>query len=96
MRPDKLWRMETPEWKPPLLEFWIERHGSCVMGSTRAELQKWSKDLDQLTASITGSRRRQLKSAARRAWVCTANRARGWRPFLPCGSMPAGPRQDPG
>ena len=38
-------------WHPPILSFTIERHGSLVLGSTRAEKQRWSLDLENRTAS---------------------------------------------
>ena len=38
----KLARAEALKWEPPHLSFIIERHGGTVMGSTRAELQKWT------------------------------------------------------
>jgi hypothetical protein len=62
----KLGRMEGPEWRPPLLTFVIERHGGFVLGSTRAELQQWTVDLDTLTASVEGVGRRQLRPLAPR------------------------------
>lgn len=40
----KLERLEEPTWMPPLLSFVVERHGGTVLGSTRAELQKWWVD----------------------------------------------------
>ena len=44
-------RMERVEWHRPILTFLIERHGGTVLGSTRAELQRWSVDLDRGTAT---------------------------------------------
>jgi len=47
MEPHKLLgRMENVLWRPPILEFVIERHGGTVMGSSRAELQYWAVDLE--------------------------------------------------
>lgn len=66
MHPEKVFRIATPVWSPPIVEFWIERHGPYVMGSTRAELQKWSVDLERLTASIVETRWRALRPAAER------------------------------
>jgi hypothetical protein len=40
-------RMEQVEWHRPIPIFLIERHGGTVLGSTRAELQRWSVDLDR-------------------------------------------------
>jgi hypothetical protein len=62
----KLGRMEGPEWRPPLLTFVIERHGGFVLGSTRAELQQWTVNLDTLTASVEVAGRRQLRPLAPR------------------------------
>lgn len=50
MAAQKLGRMENLEWNPPILSFVIERHGGTVFESTRAELQRWNFDLEQLTA----------------------------------------------
>ena len=60
MRPDKLSRMEQPTWSPPFIEFSVERHGQIVLDSTRATVQTWSLDIQNLTASIGGEKRRQL------------------------------------
>lgn len=61
-----LHRMETVQWQPPILTFIIERHGGTVCGSTRAELQHWSVDLDAKTATITKTGHRQLVPMAPR------------------------------
>ncbi|MGA7324776.1 MAG: hypothetical protein WBX25_09895 [Rhodomicrobium sp.] len=66
MRADKLWRIEELEWKPPCLEFVIERHGQTVNGSTRATAYRWSYDLEKGTARIIGEKRRQLYAMDRR------------------------------
>jgi hypothetical protein len=47
-------RMEDVVWRPPVLSFVIERHGGTVMGSTRAELQHWSVDVDERTTARSG------------------------------------------
>jgi hypothetical protein len=60
MRADKLWRIEEPTWRPPILQFKIERHGATVNGSSRAEVHISSIDLDKGTAGIAEERRRQL------------------------------------
>ncbi len=60
MRADKLSRMEKPTWKPPHLEFWIERHGQTVMGSTRATDYRWQVNMQTLTASVIEEKRLQL------------------------------------
>ena len=66
MEAGKLWRIEEPSWHPPFLEFWIERHGQTVNGSTRATAYKWRVDLDSLTADIVDEKRRQLYSMDKR------------------------------
>jgi hypothetical protein len=63
MRGFKLDRAEQLSWDPPLLSFTIERHGATVLGSTRAELQDWTVDLESLTISHTEGRYRQLTPA---------------------------------
>jgi len=62
----KLHRMEGPEWRPPLLTFSIERHGAVVLGGTRADLQRWTVNLDTLTASVEVAGHRQLRPLAPR------------------------------
>ncbi len=53
-------RMEAVVWNPPKLTFNIERHGATVLGSGRAEVQKWTVDLEQRTKSVKLVGRRQL------------------------------------
>ena len=55
-----LGRMEDVAWNPPLLSFTIERHGGTVQGSTRAELQRWTVDVDHGTATCKSGGLRQL------------------------------------
>jgi hypothetical protein len=62
-------RMEQVVWNPPLLTFLIERHGRTVMGSTRAELQRWTVDLHHQTASCESTGHRQLSPMAKRVDV---------------------------
>jgi hypothetical protein len=62
----KLGRVEAPTWDPPILTFRIERHGGTVLGSTRAELQLWTVDLDARTADSTPIGRRQLRPMNKR------------------------------
>ena len=53
-------RMENVEWHPPILTFLIERHGGTVLGSARAELQRWTVDLDRRTATCERVGHRQF------------------------------------
>lgn len=53
-------RMEKPIWNPPILTFRIERHGAASLGSSRAEVQEWTVDLERLTASVKVAGRRQI------------------------------------
>jgi hypothetical protein len=62
-------RAESMCWNPPSLTFTIERHGGTVMGSTRAELQDWCIDVSSATAEIVKTRRRQIRSTAKRVVV---------------------------
>ena len=63
----KLDRLEQPRWDPPLLSFEIERHGAMVGGgSTRAEVQTWTVDVDAGSAQWQTLRRRQVEPMARR------------------------------
>jgi len=61
MQPDKLYRLEKPEWHPPELSFQIERHGATVMGSSRAALYKWIINLETRQASCVNAGHRQLR-----------------------------------
>jgi len=49
------------DWDPPVLSFKIERHGGTVQGSSRAEIQYWSVNLRDKTATLLGSGHKQLK-----------------------------------
>jgi hypothetical protein len=60
----KLHRAEQLSWSPPLLEFVMERHGATVLGSSRAELQKWSVDLRSGRVCYVDAGYRQLTPAA--------------------------------
>jgi len=67
MHSGKLSRLEDPRWAPPILTFRIERHGPIVAGgSTRAEMQTWTVDIDDATASVSVSGRRQMRPMAPR------------------------------
>jgi len=53
-------RMEKVEWHPPFLSFVIERHGRRCCGSTRADLQRWTLNMDTRTARVQAAGHRQL------------------------------------
>jgi hypothetical protein len=55
-------RIEEPTWKPPVLSFIIERHGGTVQGSSRAELQRWTVDIDNRSAEVSDASYRQLEA----------------------------------
>lgn len=70
MSGDKLiGRMESVGWNAPFLTFTIERHGGTVMGSTRAELQHWSINMDDATVELVHVGHRQLQPTADRVSV---------------------------
>lgn len=56
----KLVRLEDATWQPPLLTFRIERHGGIVQGGTRAQMQFWTANLNDATASVSDGGYRQL------------------------------------
>jgi hypothetical protein len=62
MAPHKLERLEDPVWKPPVLTFTVERHGGTVLGSSRADLQRWRVDLDARRADCQTRGFRQLRA----------------------------------
>ena len=65
MEPQKLLgRMEDVLWRPPLLEFVIERHGGTVMGSSRAESQHWIVDVEHKTVTMGVKSYRQISPRA--------------------------------
>jgi hypothetical protein len=57
-------RLEDLSWNPPLLSFTIERHGATVLGSSRAELHKWTVIPNLATAKCAPGGYRQLVKAA--------------------------------
>jgi hypothetical protein len=57
-----LGRMEDVVWQPPRLTFRIERHGGTVLGSSRAEVQEWTVDLEQRTKVLKLAGRRQVRT----------------------------------
>jgi hypothetical protein len=54
-------RMERVVWQPPKFIFRIERHRATVMGSSRAELQEWTIDLEQRTKTVETVGRPQVR-----------------------------------
>lgn len=62
----KVWRAEDLYWEPPILTFNIERHGGTTMGSTRAEIQTWSVNLETLSAEYSITGRRQVEPIDKR------------------------------
>jgi hypothetical protein len=60
----KICRLEDLSWNPPLLSFTIERHGATVLGSSRAELHKWTVIPNLATAKCAPGGYRQLVKAA--------------------------------
>jgi hypothetical protein len=65
MEPYKLFgRMEDVSWSYPILEFVIERHGGTAMGSSRAELQYWTLDVEHKTRSMYIEGYRQVEPRA--------------------------------
>jgi hypothetical protein len=59
-------RIEEPVWEPPLLRFSIERHGATFLGSSRAEIHRWTLDLDAKTATCAPHSYRQVRPAQAR------------------------------
>jgi hypothetical protein len=60
----KIRRGEGPDdltWDPPHLSFCIDRHGGTVLGSSRAEKQQWTLNLERLTADHTKSGYQQIR-----------------------------------
>lgn len=65
MEPHKLLgRMEDVRWRPPTLVFVIERHGGTAMGSSRAELQHWTIDVEHKTVKMDVQGYRQISPRA--------------------------------
>jgi hypothetical protein len=62
MEPRKVRRAEDPiEWYSPNLYFLLERHGATVLGSTRAEMQRWEINLKDRLAEPEKAGLRQLR-----------------------------------
>jgi hypothetical protein len=67
MNADKLLgRIEKIKWSPPWLVFEIERHGGAVLGSSRAEMQGWTVDVEHGSAMCAKGSFRQLHPNAPR------------------------------
>lgn len=62
----KIHRAEKLCWYPSILSFEIERHGGTVMGSTRAEIQRWEVNLKTLEISCETVSHRQIEPMDRR------------------------------
>ncbi len=58
--------MEQIEWSPPVLAFLMERHGGTCCGSTRADLHRWTINLEQEAATCEKVGHRQVRPMARR------------------------------
>ena len=72
MEARKILRDEGPKdvtWSPPCLSFTIERHGATVLGSTRAEKQRWTLNLQRRTADHQQAGFRQVGPKAPRVNV---------------------------
>ncbi len=52
--------IEDAKWNPPMLIFTIERHGGMMLGSSRAELQEWTVNIEDETA-ITDEFRKKYR-----------------------------------
>ena len=59
-------RMREVVWEPPSLTFTIERHGSTVQGSSRAEVHHWSLNTNAKTATCSQGGYRQVSPMAAR------------------------------
>lgn len=53
-------RLESVIWESPMITFRIERHGATVLGSSRAEVQEWTVDLERRTKAVRTVGRRQV------------------------------------
>jgi hypothetical protein len=62
----KLGRAEDMEWNQPVLSFVVERHGAAVLGSSRAERQQWTVNLETKTANQFTIGYRQIRPTAPR------------------------------
>ena len=60
----KLDRAEDFSWKSPLFSFRIERHGATVLGSSRADLQRWVLNLTTREAQCSKESYLQIRPAS--------------------------------
>jgi hypothetical protein len=56
-----LGRMEDVTWEPPVLSFAVERHGRTVAGSSRADLQGWTVNIESNTIFYEPLGHRQVR-----------------------------------
>jgi hypothetical protein len=56
-----LGRIASAEWRRPVIDFIIQRYGGTALGSSRAELQRWSVDVAARTAAWSSAGRRQVR-----------------------------------
>jgi hypothetical protein len=54
-------RIEAARWAPPELSFEIERHGRTACGSTRADIHRWTLNLNSGTAACGKISHRQIR-----------------------------------
>jgi len=59
-------RMESIEWHPPHLHFWIERHGITQYGSSKASMHRWCVDVSNGSVEIVKTAYRQLGPISKR------------------------------
>src|SRR5713101_6308502 len=63
-------RMESASWEPPVISFQIERHGSTVLASSHAALQRWTLNVDALSRKCESGDHREVKPMQSRQDVC--------------------------
>ncbi|HQV23643.1 MAG TPA: hypothetical protein PLJ88_11185, partial [Agitococcus sp.] len=66
---NKLDRIENIFWSPPLLEFILERHGPTVNGSSRANLHYWRVNINDWSAEIYKTGKKQLTPMSRKYYA---------------------------
>src|SRR4051812_26518388 len=61
MKAEKLsGRTEAMSWNAPTLSFWIERHGTTVLGSKYADIQIWEINVREGVAHLIEIKKRQV------------------------------------